>query len=206
MIDVRAMGSMGANCYLFACNETKRAVLIDPGADGKKIHRWVMDKGLTVDHILLTHGHLDHIGAVDELRALFEGVTVGIHTDDAEMLTDARKNLSCFFGPKVELESADFLFEDGQELMIGNETLKIIATPGHSAGSVCFLSSEGLFSGDTLFQGSIGRTDFPGGSHETLLEGVKGKLLTLPEETVVFPGHGDETQIGKEKRNNPFLS
>ena len=205
MIERRVMGAIGANCYLYACMESKKAVIIDPGADGKKIYRWVIEKGLKVDYILITHGHADHIGGVDELKALLGDVLVGIHTADAEMLTDGKKNLSSYLGPELVLQSADFLLQDGQELIIGNEKLKVISTPGHSPGCVCFLSNEGLFSGDTLFAGSIGRTDFPGGSLEQLLKGVKDKLMILPEDTRVFPGHGEETSIGEEKRNNPYL-
>ncbi len=205
MIESRAMGSMGANCYLYACEESKKAAIIDPGADGKRIYRWVLEKGLKVDYILLTHGHVDHIGAVDELKELLGDVLVGIHGDDAGMLTDGKRNLSSFFGPGLVLQKADVLLEDGQELAIGKKRLKVISTPGHSPGGVCFLCSEGLFSGDTLFAGSIGRTDFPGGSMNQLLDGVKKKLLILPEDTRVFPGHGEETSIGEEKKDNPFL-
>ena len=205
MIEGRAMGSMGANCYLFACMETKKAVIIDPGADGKRIYRWVLEKGLKVDYILLTHGHVDHIGAVDELRELLGDVLVGVHAGDAEMLTDGKMNLSSYFGHGLVLKKADILLQDGQELTIGKERINVISTPGHSPGGVCFLCSEGLFSGDTLFAGSIGRTDFPGGSMDQLLSGVKKKLLVLPEDTRVFPGHGEETSIKEEKRDNPFL-
>ncbi|MBP1760054.1 MAG: Zn-dependent hydrolase, glyoxylase [Firmicutes bacterium] len=179
MIEGRAMGAMGANCYLFACMDTKKAVVIDPGADAKRIYRWVLEKGLKVEYILLTHGHVDHIGAVDELKELLGDVLVGIHADDAGMLTDGRKNLSSYFGPGLVLNKADLLLQDGQELMIGKERLKVISTPGHSPGGACFLCSEGLF--------------------------VKKKLLILPEDTRVFPGHGEETSIGEEKRDNPFL-
>lgn len=205
MIERRAVGVMGANCYLYACMDSKKAVLIDPGAEGKKIHRWISEKDLKIEYILLTHGHVDHIGAVDELRGLLGEVLVGIHADDAEMLTNGRKNLSSNFGPEVVLQSADLLLQDGQELLIGTKRLSVISTPGHTPGGVCFLSTEGLFSGDTLFEGTIGRTDFPGGSLNQLLKGVKEKLLILPDDTLVFPGHGEETSIGAEKRDNPYL-
>ena len=206
MIEGRAVGSMGANCYLFACPESKKAVLIDPGAEGKSIYRWVLEKDLKVEYILLTHGHIDHIGAVDELRELLGDVSVGIHEGDAGMLTNGRQNLSSYFGSELVLKKADFYLQEGQEIHVGKQVLKVIATPGHSPGGVCFLSPEGLFSGDTLFAGSIGRTDFPGGSMNQLLDGVKKKLLVLPENTRVFPGHGEATTIGEEKRDNPFLT
>lgn len=205
MLECLAVGAMGANCYLYACMESKKAVIIDPGAEGQKIYRWVSEKGLKIEYILLTHGHVDHIGAVDELRGLFGEAAVGIHAEDAEMLTDARKNLSSYFGPEVVQQKADFLLQDGQELTVGQERLKVLATPGHTPGGVCFLGSEGLISGDTLFAGAIGRTDFPGGSMKQLLKGIREKLLILPEDTRVFPGHGEETTIGEEKGSNPFL-
>jgi len=206
MFEGRAVGALAANCYLFSCSETKKAMVVDPGADGKMIYHWILERGLKVEYILLTHGHMDHIGGVDELRELLGDVVVGIHTNDAEMLTDGRKNLSTYLGPGMAFKQADLLLSDGQELMVGKEPIKVIATPGHSPGSVCFLCSEGLISGDTLFAGSIGRTDFPGGSMNQLLDGVKKKLLILPDATKVFPGHGEETSIGEEKQSNPFLS
>jgi glyoxylase-like metal-dependent hydrolase (beta-lactamase superfamily II) len=204
VIEGRAMGAMGANCYIVSCPETKKSAVIDPGADGKRIYRWILESGYQVEYILLTHGHVDHIGAVDDLREFCQA-KVGIHSGDAGMLGDGRKNLSSYLGLPLELKPADFLLEEGQVLTVGQEQLKVIATPGHTPGGVCFLTSDGLLSGDTLFEGSIGRTDFPGGSHRELLEQITGKLLVLPEDTRVYPGHGGETTIGREKRENPFL-
>lgn len=204
MIEGRAVGMMGANCYIFACDETKQAVIIDPGAEGSLIYRWVSAKGAKVEYILLTHGHVDHIGAVNELKELL-GAKVGIHAGDAGMLVDGRQNLSSYFGPEIRMQPADFLLQDEQVLKIGNEEITVFATPGHSPGSVCFLTSQGIFTGDTLFAGSIGRTDFPGGSLDQLLQGVEEKLLVLPDDTKVFAGHGEMTTIGREKRENPFL-
>jgi hydroxyacylglutathione hydrolase len=204
MIEGRAMGAMGANCYIFSCPETKKAAVVDPGADAKRLQRWILEKGYEVEYILLTHGHFDHIGAVDELRE-FTKAKVAIHEADAAMLTDGQKNLSSFVGPAFSLKAADVILKDGEVLTVGNQSITVIATPGHTKGGVCFLTSDGLMSGDTLFEGSIGRTDFPGGSLDQLLDGVEKKLLVLPEETRVYPGHGSDTTIGREKRENPFL-
>lgn len=204
MIECRAVGAMGANCYLISCLETKKAAIIDPGANSAGLKQWVAEKGVQVEYILLTHGHFDHIGAVDDLRELYHA-KVGIHTEDAIMLTSGAHNLSRMVGRSLDFKPADLLLEDGQELHVGNLTFRVITTPGHTLGGVCFLTPEGLISGDTLFDGSIGRTDFPGGSYEDLINSIKNKLLLLPEETKVYPGHGPETTIGREKRANPFL-
>lgn len=204
MLESRPMGVMGANCYIFSCPETKKAVLIDPGAEAKRIHRWVLEKGYQLEYILLTHGHPDHIGAVDELRDAF-GIKVGIHAGDAGMLTNSKKNLSTLFGPLITVRPVDFFLEDGQNFTVGTLKLSVLATPGHSQGGVCFLTPDGLISGDTLFAGSIGRTDFIGGSFEQLIDSIQQKLMVLPEDTLVFPGHGEATTIGQEKRENPFL-
>lgn len=204
MIEYRAVGAMGANCYLVSCPETKKAVIIDPGANSKELQRWIDEKGVQVEYILLTHGHFDHIGAVDDLRELYQ-VKVGIHNDDAVMLTSGAHNLSRMVGRSLDYKPADFLLEDGQVLQVGDLRITVLATPGHTLGGVCFLTDEGLISGDTLFEGSIGRSDFPGGSYEELISSVVKKLLVLPEETRVYPGHGSETTIGREKRANPFL-
>lgn len=204
MIEGRAVGAFGANCYIISCPETKKAVIIDPGAEGKRICSWVREKGYQVEYILLTHGHVDHIGAVDEVREAC-GAKVGINVNDAGRLTDAQENMSRAFGSSIERKAADFFLEDGQTITFGKITLTVLTTPGHTLGGVCFLGPDGLISGDTLFEGSIGRTDFPGGSMEQLMRGIKEKLMVLPDETRVFPGHGGSTTIGREKRENPFL-
>ncbi|MEL1135102.1 MBL fold metallo-hydrolase [Desulfitobacterium sp. THU1] len=204
MIECRAVGPMGANCYLVSCPETKKAAIIDPGANSDGLKKWIADKGVQVEYILLTHGHFDHIGAVDDLREQYQA-KAGIHHEDAVMLTSGAHNLSRMLGKSFEYKPADFFLEEGQVLQVGKLSLTVIATPGHSLGGVCFLTAEGLLSGDTLFDGSVGRADFPGGSMEELINSIEEKLLILPDDTMVYPGHGPETTIGREKRDNPFL-
>ncbi|AGA69930.1 Zn-dependent hydrolase, glyoxylase [Desulfitobacterium dichloroeliminans LMG P-21439] len=204
MIECRAVGSLGANCYLVSCPETKKAAIIDPGANSAGLKKWIAEEGVQVEYILLTHGHFDHIGAVDDLREHYQA-KVGIHKEDAIMLTSGAHNLSRMLGKSYEFKPADFFLEEGQVLQVGNLRLTVIATPGHSLGGVCFLTAEGLISGDTLFDGSVGRADFPGGSMEELINSIMKKLLILPDDTMVYPGHGPETTIGREKRANPFL-
>lgn len=204
MIDYRPVGAIGANCYIFSCPETKKAAIIDPGANSEALKKWIEDKGVEVEYILLTHGHWDHIGAVDKIREA-TGAKVGIHSQDAEMLTNGNMNLSTMLGRPFALNAPDFFLEDGQVIQVGNLSMKVIATPGHTKGGVCFLTPDGLISGDTLFQGSIGRTDLPGGSYDELIKAITQKLLVLPDDTKVYPGHGPESTIGGEKRINPFL-
>lgn len=202
MFDGRSMGSMGANCYLLACDETKKGVVIDPGEEAKQIERWVAEAGITVEYILLTHGHFDHIGAVGALKNVW-GAKVAIHQADAKMLTD-REILSYFGGAPSQGEPDEYL-TDGQVIQVGKEKITVIATPGHTPGGVCFLTSVGLICGDTLFAGSIGRTDFPGGSFPQLIHSITTKLLCLPDETPIYPGHMQPSTIGREKKGNPFF-
>lgn len=204
MIEGRVVGELESNCYLFICDETKKAAIIDPGGDGVMIYHWVLEKGVKVEYILLTHGHIDHIAAVDELKQLL-GAKVAIHTADAEMLTNPKYNQSIYIGFPLAFEPADILLNDGDVITVGKETLTVISTPGHSLGGVCFLTREGLFCGDTLFSGSIGRTDLRGGSEKQLLSSVRKRLFVLPAATRVFPGHMEETTIARELAFNPFF-
>lgn len=201
---VLPVGPMGANCYIIGCEETKKAAIVDPGGDTPKIIREVEALGLTPEAIVLTHGHIDHIFSVDEVRDETKA-KVYIHEDDAEMLTDSKKNLSFFMGQQVGFKAADETLADNEELAVGSLTLKIIHTPGHTPGGICIQVENYLITGDTLFAGSVGRSDFPGGSHEVLINSIKEKLLTLPENLKVYPGHGPSSTLAGEKRSNPFL-
>ncbi|NYE58019.1 MBL fold metallo-hydrolase [Carboxydothermus ferrireducens] len=203
-IKTLTVGVIAANCHIAWCEKTGEAVAIDPGGDGDKILRFIDQNGLKLKYIVLTHGHGDHIAAVDEVRNK-TGAKVLIHPKDAPMLLDPSKNLSGFLGGAVKLAPADQEVVDGDEIIFGGEKLKVLHTPGHTLGSICIYGCDVLFSGDTLFFGSVGRVDFPGGSWEKLLKSIREKIFTLPEDTRVLPGHGPETTVGYEKEHNPFL-
>ncbi len=206
----RELGMFAANCYIIACQETREAAVVDPGTPDPWIKQVIRESGLKVTHILLTHGHLDHIGGVEWVKA-FTGAPVWIHEQDAPMLTNPVLNGSAFFGENVTAPAADHLLKDGDTVAVGRMQLRVIFTPGHTPGGVCFYYEPGgdrpgqLLAGDTLFAGSVGRTDLPGGSAEQLIRSIRERLLPLPPETVVYPGHGPTTTIGDEKEFNPFF-
>jgi glyoxylase-like metal-dependent hydrolase (beta-lactamase superfamily II) len=192
------------NCYIAADESTKEAAVIDPAAEFEKIKLYIESNNLKVKYILLTHGHGDHILAVNELRE-YSKAPVGIHEDDKEMLGDSNLNYSFMYNSKPVEEKCDFTLKDGDVLRLGESELRIIHTPGHTMGSIGILFGKDLMSGDTLFAEGIGRTDLPGGDYRSIMESIEEKLFILPDETVVHPGHGPYTTIGSEKQNNPFF-
>jgi len=198
-----AIGLYQTNCYLVADETTKAAFIIDPAGDLEQITNLINTKEYDLKYIILTHGHGDHIGAVEGLKEAYDAVLF-IHEEDAEMLRDSQLNLTYRMGETIEME-ADQTFRDGDTLMVGELKLRFIHTPGHSKGSSCVLVEDTLFSGDTLFLNSIGRTDLYGGDQRQIIESIKNKLLILPEETKVYPGHGQGTSIKNELKKNPFF-
>lgn len=198
------VGAVACNCYLVGCEETKKAIIIDPGAAPQAIINLIKSSGYTVETIVNTHGHVDHIGANNEVKK-HTGAKLMIHRLDAKMLTSSAANFSMFMGNPVTSVGADQLLEEGDVVKVGQVELKVLHTPGHTPGGICLAANEVIFSGDTLFYGSIGRTDFPGGSYEALIGSIKAKLLPYPDNTVVYPGHGPATSIGFERQYNPFL-
>lgn len=186
-------------------NKQKKAAVIDPGGDAEEIVKYIDEHELELQYILLTHGHGDHIGGILEIKAKKE-VPVLIHEDDASMLQDANKNLSKLMsGPDVEL-IPDRVLKGGEILELGELKLHIMHTPGHTPGGICIKVKDCLFTGDTLFANSIGRTDFEGGSFEKIIDSIKSKLLVYDDQTKVFPGHGPASTIGRERASNPFIN
>lgn len=195
---------MDANCYIIGCNEKRVAAVVDPGAEGKRILAKLEEIKLKCQYIILTHGHIDHIGALNEVRQA-TGAEVLVHKNDAPMLTNPAHNLSLFMGSAIKCKQADRLLEDGDRVNVGNVNLEILHTPGHTPGGICIKVGNNLITGDTLFAGSVGRSDFPGGNHNVMIKSIKTKLLQFPDETKVYPGHGPASTIGAEKKYNPFL-
>ena len=206
----RALGAFGTNCYILACMESMEAAIIDPGSPDPWIERTVAEEGFKPVAILLTHGHLDHIGGVARVKGA-TGIPLYVHGDDAPALTDTRLNGSAFFGTPVVAPQPDRLLRDGDELNVGKLKVKVLHTSGHTMGGVCYyVTAPGeapahLFAGDTLFAGSVGRSDLPGGDHAALIRSIREKLLDLPADTVVYPGHGPTTTVGEEREYNPYL-
>lgn len=200
-----ALGSLWTNCYL-VWDSKGDGIVVDPGGPAEDVENFIRDNDIHIHWIILTHGHGDHIGGIPDLRNLSEN-GVAVHYADAMALTDPSKNLSSMMGEPLAMRAADKELKDGEVLNVGEMSIKIIHTPGHTEGGICLLMSEGeeqmLISGDTLFARSIGRSDLPGGDEAVLIESLK-KLQDLPDKMRVFPGHGPETTIGAERQYNPY--
>lgn len=200
------LGSFATNCYTVANTETREAAIVDPGDRAEYLIKMYENQKLKPVAILLTHGHLDHIGAVSGLKKAFPDIKIYAGVDEKDVLARPELNLSNVFGFPVTAE-ADFYVADGEKITLLDTEITCIHVPGHTKGGMCyyFADEELLFSGDTLFCRSVGRSDFPTGDAEALLSNIEEKLFTLPENVTVYPGHDNRTTIGKEKKENPYF-
>lgn len=208
-IDTFVLGDFQTNCYCVRPDDhARRCLVIDPGLETGPLVQFLEQEGLEPEVIALTHGHVDHVAGVDMLRERWPSVKVGIHQKDASMLTDPARNLSMLAGTMTTARPAEMVFDRDKMVRWAGIEFQLLHTPGHTPGGIClYAQREGLiFVGDTLFAGSVGRTDLEGGHFEQLMESIRTKLLTLPESTKVYPGHGPITTIRNEKRFNPFLN
>lgn len=205
MVEVKRIvtGAMEENCYLIY--EDVTALIVDPGDDFPKIMQTIEDLQVTPVAILLTHCHYDHIGALEETLTTYN-VPVYVSSLEKDWLSNPELNLSAHGGKPVIAQSADFEFEMMRDYTIGGLSFRVVPTPGHSPGGVSFIFEDFVITGDALFQGSVGRTDLPGGDHEALLEEIREQLFTLEDEMQIYPGHGDASTIGDEKLTNPFFN
>ncbi len=199
------LGPVQTNCYFLINDETKEVLIIDPADNAAGIEGWIREEGLEPRAILLTHGHFDHILGVEGLRKAFD-IPVYAGKNEADVLKDPRKNVSPMLGRSVSV-SADRLLSDNEIFTLAGIRMQVFFTPGHTEGSICFYlpDEKKLFSGDTLFEASVGRTDFPTGSSRQLVDAIKTRLFILDDDVMVYPGHGGCTSIGYEKTHNPFV-
>jgi len=204
IIKTLEVGPIMANCYIIGCEKTKEAVVIDPGDDADAILMTLAKSALKVKYLINTHGHFDHVGANKRMKEVTKA-DIMIHAEDEPMLSQLGSAAASFGLSAENSPGADKHLKDGDQISFGEITLKVIHTPGHSRGGVSLYTEGHVFVGDTLFSGSIGRTDLPGGDYNTLISSVREKLFTLPENTTVHTGHGPDTTIAKEKRTNPFF-
>lgn len=198
------LGILQTNCYVVFDEKSKETAVIDPSGDFPELKSCIENNGLKVKYIIITHGHGDHIGALKELKD-YSGANVYMHKEDSDMLKSKAKNLSNVMGGTTVEMSADKFLEDGDVLELGETKLSVIHTPGHTRGGISIYCDKMLFSGDTLFRYSIGRTDFSGGSFTEIIDSIRNKLFSLPDDTSVYPGHGPSTTILAEKLGNEFV-
>jgi hydroxyacylglutathione hydrolase len=203
IIEQLALGPIQANCFILACEETKEAVVIDPGDEADKILMALAKKALKVKNIINTHGHFDHVGANRRLKEV-TGAKLMIHREDVPLLSQSAASAKAWGMHSDDSPTPDRVLEEGDIIKFGNLSLKVIHTPGHTRGGISLYGHGAVFVGDTLFSGSVGRTDFPGGDYDTLIKSIQQKIFGLPDDTKIYPGHMGPTTVGTEKRNNPF--
>lgn len=204
IINELAVGPLMANCFIVGCDKTREAIVIDPGGDPDRILAALNQAELNLKYIVNTHGHFDHVDGNQALKAA-TGAPLLIHRLDAPVLSSMASNAAVFGLSANESPEPDTFLEEGDTVEFGEISLKVLHTPGHSPGGISLYADSVVFVGDTLFLGSIGRTDFPGGDFQTLANSIHQKLFPLGDDVTVYTGHGPATTIGREKRTNPFV-
>ena len=205
VLEKMVVGPLAANCYLIGCAKSKEAIIIDPGDEGQRILTRIEEGGWKVKYIVDTHGHFDHTGANGTLKE-GTGAPLLIHRDDAALLETQQQHAASYGVLVPASPEPDRLLCDGEVLKLGELSIDVIHTPGHSPGGICLNCGDILIVGDTLFASSIGRTDLPGANYHTLIDSIKSRLLTLDDSVRVYPGHGEDTTIGEERIHNQFLN
>lgn len=198
------MGSLSANCYIIGCANTGEGMVIDPGGNADAIKKAIQDSGLNIKVIVLTHGHSDHIAALYDIQES-TGAELAIHSDDADFLEGYGPYSSQFGISYPTPHPPDRLLREGDVINIGDLELTVMHTPGHTPGGICLLSGDKVFTGDTIFRRGIGTTIMPGTSRPQLIESIRTRIMTLPDSTTIYPGHGRETTVGAERRDNPYV-
>ncbi len=201
-----AVGRLGTNCYIVKNEDNGKGFIVDPGDDFERISNTLSELSIDPEAVLLTHGHYDHIGAVEALKSEYKDMKVYASADEAEVLESPEKNLSAFSGEALKVSEAVFL-NDNDMIDIAGAKIECLATPGHTVGGMCYYleCNKVVFCGDTIFRASVGRTDFPGGDEITLVDSIINKIFVLPDDTRLLPGHGPATDVEYEKANNPFI-
>ena len=205
ILKMLTVGPLQTNCYVLGDDKSKEAVIIDPGGDFEEIKKCLDKLKLKVKYIILTHGHFDHTGALSQLKKA-TGAEILIHSADAGMLSQNGQAQVFFLESGTATCSADRTLKDGDKIQFGENVLEVLHTPGHTLGGISLIIDKMIFTGDTLFCGSVGRSDLPGGSYRKLIDSIRTKLLTKFDDYVIYPGHGPESTVGEERRDNPFLS
>ncbi len=199
------VGPLDVNCYILGCEDTKVAAIIDPGDNADEIIKVIDKEGLKPGFIINTHAHFDHIGGVKAIQDHYK-IDFFLHKEDLFLVENASEQATAFGLSPIPKPDVNKFVNNGDKISLGDKVINVIHTPGHSPGGTCYHVDNNVFVGDTMFAGSIGRTDLPGGSYETLINSIKERLFPLGDSTAVYPGHGPSTTIGNEREHNPFLT
>ncbi|MEW6380849.1 MAG: MBL fold metallo-hydrolase [bacterium] len=204
LLEKFVIGPFSVNCYFIGCPQQKKLAVIDPGGEVEELWRRIQDSGYSLEYIINTHGHIDHIAGNLDLKNKSQAQILA-HAGDVPFMTSRQEFLALMLPGAQPSPVPDQLLTDGQVIQLGSIGLKVLHTPGHTPGGICLLTDNILFTGDTLFAGGIGRTDLPGGNYSQLIHSIRDKLFCLDERLIIMPGHGDESTLVREKRDNPFV-